>query len=269
MDTPKLKAGEVASGESLIKLATSIDQYERYARPHASQMARYAEAIALRIGLAGEDVNAIKLAALLHDVGELAVDMQLVRTAGVIDFRQRIELWRHPIIGEQQAAKRGLARHIQLLIRWHHEWWNGMGYPDMLTGATIPVGARIIRLIDTFDALTSWRPYRAAYGEDEALEIVTRAAGQEFDPFLVTVFLEMMAELRAEEEAARRAAAPPVTELPIAEPPIAEPLVAEPEATTDSIGTGTDSVSAGVSEPAHNIERTETESETDGENRQL
>jgi hypothetical protein len=155
-----------------------------------------------------------------------------VRAAGALDFKQRIELWRHPIISEQQLAKRGLSRQIQLLARWHHEWWNGCGYPDMLAGAAIPLGARIIRLVDTYDALIAARPYREAYNRHQAQEIIAAGAGIEFDPQLAKIFLAMLDEMRAA-EVARLAAQTPQPPVPEIEPDLAPAQPSEPIAPAD------------------------------------
>lgn len=183
--------------DNLQKLASTIDQFEQYSRPHATQMATLAEAIATRVGITGLDLQALKIAALLHDIGELALDSPVVCSPGRLDFRQRLDMQRHSIIGEQQIAKRGLGKHVQLLVRWHHEWWNGTGYPDMLSGKDIPIGARILRLVDTYDALRSWRPYRDAISEEEAERIIAASAGIEFDPALVDVLLVLFAQERS------------------------------------------------------------------------
>jgi hypothetical protein len=217
MDALKLKTTEPATGENLIKLAQTIDQFEHYSRPHASQLARLSEALAIRIGLSAADLNSIKLAALLHDIGELAVDIAGVRQSGPLNFKQRVELWRHPIVSEQQLAKRGLSRQAQLLVRWHHEWWNGTGYPDMLAGEAIPIGARILRLVDTYDALTARRPYREAYTEEQANEIIAAGAGIEFEPLLVKIFFQMLAEMAAAAQEATQSVNLPqlVDEIPV------------------------------------------------------
>lgn len=195
MSDNKLKSNELLSVDSLFKLAQTIDQFEQYTYPHASQMARFAEALALRIGLSRSDLNALKVAALLHDVGEMVMNSPVMRTHGTIDFRTRIDLWRHPIIGEQQLAKKDLPKQAQLLVRFHHEWWNGTGYPDMLKGEVIPIGARILRLVDTYSALTADRPHRQAFSEIQAQEIIAQYSGIEFDPFLVKTFLTMLTEM--------------------------------------------------------------------------
>ncbi|MBN8722236.1 MAG: HD domain-containing protein [Acidobacteria bacterium] len=195
MSDNKLKNNELLSVDSLLKLSQTIDQFEQYVYPHASQMARFAEALALRIGLNRSDLNCLKVAALLHDVGEMVMNSPVMRTHGAIDFRIRIDLWRHPIIGEQQLAKKDLPKQAQLLVRFHHEWWNGTGYPDMLKGEAIPIGARILRLVDTYSSLTADRPHRQAFSETQAQEIIAQYSGIEFDPFLVKIFLTMLTEM--------------------------------------------------------------------------
>jgi HD-GYP domain-containing protein (c-di-GMP phosphodiesterase class II) len=100
-------------------------------------------------------------------------------------------MWQHSLIGEREVARRGFGRREQLLVRWHHERWNGQGYPDMLFGPDLPMGARIIRLADTWDALTNDRPWRKKLSDAEALDEIKLGAGMEFDPELVQLFLEL------------------------------------------------------------------------------
>jgi hypothetical protein len=238
VDALKLKSNEQTTADSLLKLAHTIDQFEQYTRPHASQIAYLAESIAIRLGISGADLNAIKIAALMHDIGELAMDAPAVRSTGYLDFKYRIELWRHPVIGEQQLAKRGLPRQVQFLVRWHHEWWNGSGYPDMLSGEAIPIGARILRLADSFDALTAWRPFREPFTEEQAIEIIAASAGLEFDPVVVKIFFQLLEEMRP---APMEIIEPATIELetePTEEPPveiaISDQAVAETEVETEA-----------------------------------
>jgi putative nucleotidyltransferase with HDIG domain len=184
-----------STAEGIIELAQSIDRYEGYVLNHATEMARISQQLAQRLGVSGADLNAIKLAALLHDSGQMQGKMQFIQNPQLFDFRQRVELWRHPLISEQFVAQKGLPRAVQLLVRWHHEWWNGNGYPDRLAGEAIPLGARIIRLLDSYSALRSARPYRAAYSEEDTINIITEQAGLEFDPLIVREFLAMLGYL--------------------------------------------------------------------------
>ena len=103
----------------------------------------------------------------------------------------RIDLARHPVIGEREASRVGADRAAQLLVRWHHEWWNGAGYPDALRREEIPLAARILRLADSYVALTEARPFRAALSDEEARRELAAAAGIEFDPAVVNVLLSL------------------------------------------------------------------------------
>ena len=104
---------------------------------------------------------------------------------------ERLDMQRHTVIGEQETAKRGLNRAVQLLVRWHHEWWNGAGYPDALENTQIPLAARILRVADTFCAMTGERPHRASIAESEAKRYLIEWAGIEFDPKVVKAFLSL------------------------------------------------------------------------------
>lgn len=176
----------------LSELAAEIDKIEAYDTPHGSTIARMAEALGQHFGLRDSDLVALKQAALAHDLGERVMKRDYFARHGELTWDEKFDLWRHPIIGEQAAAQRELPRQAQLLIRWHHEWWNGRGYPDGLYGETIPLGARILRVVDTYSALTADRPYRERFDEATAKQIITDNAGIEFDPRVVKAFLAMV-----------------------------------------------------------------------------
>ena len=176
----------------LTELAAEIDQVESYAPPHATFIARMAEALGNHFGLRDSDLMALKQAALVHDLGERVMNREYLARQGELTWDEKFDLWRHPILGEQASAQRELSRQSQLLIRWHHEWWNGRGYPDGLYGATIPLGARILRVVDTYSALISDRPYREKFDEATARQMIADNAGIEFDPQVVKAFLDLM-----------------------------------------------------------------------------
>jgi HD-GYP domain-containing protein (c-di-GMP phosphodiesterase class II) len=104
---------------------------------------------------------------------------------------ERMDLARHPVIGEREASRVGADRAAQLLVRWHHEWWNGAGYPDALRREEIPLAARILRVADSYAALTDARPFRTAFTEAEARRELADRAGLEFDPAVVNVLLSL------------------------------------------------------------------------------
>ncbi|HLG14019.1 MAG TPA: HD domain-containing phosphohydrolase [Blastocatellia bacterium] len=192
METAKGQTRE----ETLSGLAGRIDSFEKYSGPHSRVMAYLAVRLARRFGLIQTDVNAIAEAALAHDIGLFAMSPDYHSTRGPLNVEQRVDLWRHPIIGEQQMAKREFGRAAQLLVRWHHEWWNGSGYPDGLAFEDIPIGARILRAVELFSAVSSERPYRGALPPDEALEVLKSSAGVECDPYVMKALLALLEELR-------------------------------------------------------------------------
>lgn len=178
--------------ERLLKTAADADEFEGYARgAHAARIAVLADALAIKFGLAAHDRFLLRQAALLHDAGERAMNRDYIKANRALRDDERIDVQRHSVVGEQEAAKRGLSRAVCLLVRWHHEWWNGAGYPDALSRQQIPLAARILRAADTFAALTAERPYRAAVSAAEAKKYLTESAGIEFDPQVVKLFLTL------------------------------------------------------------------------------
>ncbi len=202
LPNPSLAFGEAerALGERLRKLAAETDQLEGYQHPHAERLARLVEAVGQRCGLYGADLMTLKFAALAHDLGERKLKREYLRRPSKLNWEEQLDLWRHPILGEQEAQTLKLSREVQLLVRWHHEWWNGTGYPDGLAGAAIPLGARILRAADTWCALTADRPYRGAYNHEVAEQKLLEQTGLECDPQVVKALLAVLAEERAAAE---------------------------------------------------------------------
>lgn len=184
-------------GERLLKLAAETDHIEGYSEPHAVELARLAEKLGERLGLRGLDLSALKFAALAHDLGERTMKRDYLLRAGGLTWEEQLDLWRHPIIGEQAAVDLKLPRLAQLLIRWHHENWNGLGYPDGLAGTEIPLGARILRVVDIYGALCADRPQRGRQAAEQVEQFIADQAGLETDPAVVKEFLALLAEERA------------------------------------------------------------------------
>lgn len=182
---------EVKAGKELIKLADAIDKFEGYTIPHAHRIAVLTDAIAQQFNLASHDRQTLQKAALVHDIGEMVMNRNYITREGVLNKEEQIDMQRHPVIGEQECAKQGLPRAVQLIVRWHHEWWNGTGYPDGLEGEQIPRAAKILRVCDTYCAMTDYRPYSVPISESEAKRYLTEWAGIEFDPRVVLVFLSL------------------------------------------------------------------------------
>lgn len=186
-----MSAKEVKLEDRLLKLAAEIDVFEGYQHSHALRIAALADAMAQKFNLASQDRLALRQAAMIHDIGEMVMSRDYIKSDAILREEERVDMQRHPVIGEQEAAKRGLNRAVQLLIRWHHEWWNGTGYPDALEHEQIPLAARILRITDTFAALTDSRPYSVPISKAEADRYLTEWAGIEFDPKVVTAFLSL------------------------------------------------------------------------------
>lgn len=177
--------------EDFRALGAEADEFECYPNPHAVRIAVIADQIAKSFNLGGRDRFSLRAAALLHDLGEVAMAREYIQQPGSLRDEERIDLARHPIIGEREAANAGADRGSQLLVRWHHESWNGSGYPDGLRFEQIPLGARILRVADAYSALTDARPFRAAYSESRAREHLLEWTGLEFDPGVVRALLSL------------------------------------------------------------------------------
>jgi HD-GYP domain-containing protein (c-di-GMP phosphodiesterase class II) len=180
-----------ATGEAFLELARTSDRFERYDNPHAQRIANIADEIATAFHMARRDRGSLQAAALLHDIGEVAMERDYIQAARSLTFEERLDLARHPVIGEREASRVGADRAAQLLVRWHHEWWNGAGYPDALRREEIPLAARILRVADAYVALTNARPFRPALTEEEVRRELTDGAGIEFDPAVVKVLLSL------------------------------------------------------------------------------
>lgn len=172
-------------------LSYRADEFEGYANPHASRIAAIADQLARAFHLGTRDRLSLRLAALGHDLGEVAMRRDYMQRGGVLSDDERVDLARHPLLSEREVAASGADRGAQLLVRWHHEWWNGGGYPDGLRFEQIPLGARILRVADAYASLTDARPYRKAYSEKQAREHLLEWTGLEFDPRVVRALLAL------------------------------------------------------------------------------
>lgn len=182
-------AGQIRPDEKLIERSTQMDEFEGYSRPHGARIAAICDALASHFNLASDDRLFLMQAAYLHDMGEVVMQREYIPSNHILGADEKLDMQRHPVIGEQEIAKLGLPRGVQLLVRWHHEWWNGLGYPDGLEGEQIPLAARILRVADTYASLTGTRPFRAALASAEARKYVTEFAGIEFDPRVAKALL--------------------------------------------------------------------------------
>ncbi|CAN5338047.1 hypothetical protein BH10ACI2_BH10ACI2_20240 [soil metagenome] len=182
-------AERTETDQKVLQISAKIDAFEVYERPHGQRVAHIADTLGIAFNLASRDRFFLQQAALLHDIGEMSMNRDYIKSNRVLAPDERLDLQRHPVIGEQDVSKLGLPRGIQLIVRWHHEWWNGSGYPDGLENEQIPLAARILRVADTYAAMNAVRPYRGAYSVEDTKKYLVEWAGIEFDPAVVKAFL--------------------------------------------------------------------------------
>lgn len=186
-----IESDQLAAIEVFRDLSASADEFEGYANPHAGRIAVIADHIGRAFNLGSRDRFSLRIAALAHDLGEVRMNRDYMKRPGSLSDDERVDLARHPLLGEGEAATAGADRGAQLLVRWHHEWWNGNGYPDGLRFEQIPLGARILRVADAYASLTDARPFRTAFSEGQAREHLLEWTGLEFDPRVVRALLSL------------------------------------------------------------------------------
>lgn len=189
----KVKAGSLADllGE-INKWAEKADEYEG-SPGHSRRVADLARQVGERYGLETEELDALECAALLHDVGQIN-NVPFISENRELGIEEKIQLEQHPIIGESVVRQIANVGSAALWVRWHHERWDGCGYPDQLSGDAIPLPVRILTFADTYDALVNDRPYRQALSPEEALSEINKMSGIMFDPNVIQVFVSLSSE---------------------------------------------------------------------------
>jgi len=170
-------------------LAKAVDLRDTYTGSHSARVAELAARVASRLGLDQEQIGLARLAGSLHDLGKLAIPEEILRKPGPLTGPERLVLERHPQIGFRMLDSLGIEPVAEWILH-HHERWDGTGYPDRLPGSEIPLGARIIFVVDAYDAMTSDRVYRGRLSQVDALAELERCAGTQFDPGVVSALAE-------------------------------------------------------------------------------
>jgi putative nucleotidyltransferase with HDIG domain len=186
--TDPLRLSIARRTQLLAQLATDLEARDPYTHGHSRRVARYATLIAQRMGINGEELARIRTAAALHDVGKLETPIEILHKPGRLTDAEFAIVQEHTVTGAVMVAILEDPE-LSAIVRHHHERLDGTGYPDRLAGEEIPLGARIIAVADTFDAITSERPYRAARPHREALRILRAEAGTQLDGDAVHAFL--------------------------------------------------------------------------------
>jgi diguanylate cyclase (GGDEF)-like protein/putative nucleotidyltransferase with HDIG domain len=163
-------------------LAVALLERDRYTGEHSESVVEMAVNVARSIGLSPPQVEDVRAAALLHDIGKVGIPDAILNKAGPLTPDERTVMAEHPVIGERILRSIGGFLNVADIVRHEHESWDGTGYPDGLVGDAIPIGSRIILACDAYHAMTSDRPYRARMSHADAFRELTRCAGRQFDP---------------------------------------------------------------------------------------
>jgi HD-GYP domain-containing protein (c-di-GMP phosphodiesterase class II) len=174
----------------LSAFAQALEERDAYARGHSLRVTELVEVVGRRLGWDEARIGTLRLGALLHDVGKLTLPHSLLRKPGPLDAREVALVRLHPVVGAQIVTP-VIHRKVALdCVLYHHEHWDGHGYPLGRRGLGIPETARLLSVADAFDAMTSTRPYRAALSPDAAIAELDRCSGTQFDPQLAASFVE-------------------------------------------------------------------------------
>ncbi|MDN5348574.1 MAG: hypothetical protein PWP65_2139, partial [Clostridia bacterium] len=175
-------------------LAAALEAKDVYTRGHSIRVAKWARSCARMLGLGAEEEEQVYLAGLLHDLGKIGVREDILLKPGPLTLEERKEMQNHAEVGARILQPARFPAAVILAVRHHHEDYGGGGYPAGLSGEEVPLLARIIRVADAYDAMTSARPYRQAFTSQEAREELKRCAGRQFDPRVVEAFLRIPQE---------------------------------------------------------------------------
>jgi putative nucleotidyltransferase with HDIG domain len=178
---------------TLTALARAIDAKSHWTAGHSERVTKLALKIGWVLGLSQEEMDSLHRGGLLHDIGKLGVPGDILDKVGELTDGERRLMQEHVRLGVRILEPITAYAEVIPIVFQHHEHFNGRGYPDGLAGGTISLGARIFAVADSFDALTSDRPYRQAMDHRYAIELIRQGAGSQFDPDIVQAFLEVMA----------------------------------------------------------------------------
>jgi HD-GYP domain-containing protein (c-di-GMP phosphodiesterase class II) len=178
--------------ESIFALARTIELKDQCTGDHVERVVFYATEIANKFHLPDEQIENLKQAAILHDLGKIGISESILRKPTKLTDEEFELIKKHPLIAVDIIRPIHFLHHVIPLILYHHERWDGKGYPERLKSEEIPLGARILAVADVYQALTSDRPYRKAYSKGEALSIMQENAGTQFDPKIVPILVDIV-----------------------------------------------------------------------------
>lgn len=172
--------------------ADLTESKDPYQVGHSQRVADYSTKLAEEVGVTGWDLSWLRIGAFIHDLGNMAVPSEVLAKTDALSEDEREIMKVHTIMGDSLAKQLDFPEEVRPIVRSHHEQWGGRGYPDKLVGEEIPFGARVVSIADVFDALTSPRSFRPAYGRQDAMTIMEKDAATMFDPTLFGVFRDML-----------------------------------------------------------------------------
>jgi putative nucleotidyltransferase with HDIG domain len=178
--------------QMVLALARTMDARDTYTAGHSERIAALAETVAKALGCAETEMQDVRWGALLHDIGKIGVPDEILRKPGPLTEAEQIVMRQHPIVGEGILAPTDRMRGVARIVRHHQERWDGSGYPDGIRGDAIPLGARILAVVDAYSAITDDRPYKKARSHAEAMLELRRGAGTRYDPHIVEVFCQVV-----------------------------------------------------------------------------
>jgi HD-GYP domain-containing protein (c-di-GMP phosphodiesterase class II) len=177
--------------ETLAALSAALDARDRETEGHSQRVTKWAVAIGRQLELSPGQLTSLERGALLHDVGKIGISDNILRKAGPLTSHERAIMNQHPRLGFEMLKGIPFLKNALPVVLHHQEMYDGSGYPAGLRGQEIPLGARIFAVADTYDAMTSTRPYRDALSHQEALDEIIAHAGTQFDPYVVQAFIEL------------------------------------------------------------------------------
>jgi putative nucleotidyltransferase with HDIG domain len=178
-------------------LVEAVTPKDGYTSEHASQVARLSQLVGVEFSLNVEEIETLMLGALLHDLGKLAVSDAVLEKPGPLTEEEGVVVKSHPDVGARMLEPLEVLSGVVPVVRHHHEYYDGNGYPDGLEGEVIPLAARIVAAVDAYDVMMRGRPYRQRHTQAEALEELSRGAGLQFDPLVVEALIRVRESERA------------------------------------------------------------------------
>lgn len=185
--------------EAILRLCLASELRDKETGMHIRRIQEYSALLGRKCGLPEDHVELLYLASAMHDLGKIGIPDSILLKPGKLDAEEWVIMKSHTVIGAQSLANSRfrLLQLAETIARSHHEKWDGNGYPDGLKGLEIPMEARIVSIVDSFDAMLSQRPYKKPMPLDEVLEIIRSERGRAFDPAIVDIFLAHIAEFQS------------------------------------------------------------------------